>query len=150
VRFELRGRKLAMQSLRSGRQLDFASRLFLVILFTIACRPGTAHAATKVVTDDDKAGDVQLKVGDILEVRLKANPSTGTMWYVHPKSTTLLRLSGETQTAGTDPGADRPVVQVFTFEVKRKGDGILLMRYAPAKQKPTLGEEQFTLHVVIE
>jgi hypothetical protein len=39
---------------------------------------------------------------------------------------------------------------VFSFEVKRKGDGILLMRYAPPKQKPTLGEEQFTLHVVIE
>ena len=139
-----------MQSLRSGRQLDFACRLFFMILFTIACHPGMAHAATKVATDDDKGGDVQLKVGDILEVRLMANPSAGTMWSVHPKSTTLLKLGGETHTAGSEPGADRPVVQVFTFEVKRKGDGILLMRYAPAKQKPTLGEEQFTLHVVIE
>jgi predicted secreted protein len=139
-----------MWSLRSGRQLDFACRLFLLILFAIACHPGAAYAATTVATDDDKGGDVQLKVGDILEVRLKANPSAGTMWYVHPKSTTLLKLSSETQTAGTDPSADRPVVQVFVFEVKRKGDGILLMRYAPAKQKPTLGEEQFTLHVVIE
>jgi predicted secreted protein len=139
-----------MQSFRSGRQLDFACRLFLVILFTIACHPGMAHAATKVVTDEDKGGDVQLKVGDLLELRLKANPVSGTTWYVHPKSTALLKLSGETQTAGTDPGADRPIVQVFTFEVKRKGDGILLMRYAPAKQKPMLGEEEYTLHVVIE
>ncbi len=139
-----------MQSLRSGRHLDFVCRLFLVILFTIACHPGTAHAATRVVTDDDKGDDVQLKIGDILEVRLKANPSAGTMWYVHPKSTTLLKLNSETQTVGTNPGADRPIVQVFTFEVKRKGDGILLMRYAPAKQKPVLGEEERTFHVVVE
>jgi len=39
---------------------------------------------------------------------------------------------------------------VFTFEIKRKGDGILLMRYAPPKEKPQLGEEQYTLHVVID
>ena len=150
MRFELRGGKLAMQFLRAGRRLDCACRLFLVVLFTVACHTQSAYAANKVITDDDKGGDVQVKVGDLLEVHLKSNPSAGTMWYVHPKSTVLLRLSGETQTPGTDPGDPRPVVQVFTFEVKHKGDGILLMRYAPAKQKPTLGEEQFTLHVVIE
>lgn len=121
-----------------------------MVLFTIACHPQLACAATKVVTDDDKGSDVQLKAGDLLEVHLKSNPSAGYMWYVHPKSTALLRLSSETQTPGTDPGGARPVVQMFTFEVKRKGDGILLMRYAPPKQKPVLGEEQFTLHVVIE
>ena len=139
-----------MQSLRSGRQVDFACRIFLVILFTIACHAGTAHAATKVITDEDKGNDIQLKAGDLLEVRLKANPSTGTRWYVHPKSTTLLKLSAETESPGTDPAADRPMVQVFTFEVKRKGDGILLMRYAPANQKPMLGEEERTFHVVVE
>jgi predicted secreted protein len=121
-----------------------------MVLFTFACHPRSAYAATKVVTDDDKGSDVQLKVGDQLEVHLKSNPSAGYMWYVHPKSTALLRLSGETKTPGTDPGEPRPVVQVFTFEVKRKGDGILLMRYALPKQRPVLGEEQFTLHVVIE
>jgi hypothetical protein len=41
-------------------------------------------------------------------------------------------------------------VQVFTFDVKKKGDGILLMRYAPAKEKAQLGEEQYSLHVIIE
>lgn len=139
-----------MLLLQSRRQPDFACRLFLPVLLAILCLPSSSHAATKVVTDEEKGNDVQLKVGDVLELRLRANPSAGTMWYVHPKSTTLLKLSAETEAPGTEPGADRPMIQVFTFEVRRKGDGILLMRYAPAKQKPILGEEEYTLHVVID
>jgi len=138
-----------MQSLSSGRRLVFAHRLAVVFLF-VACCQHRAYAITRVFTDDDKGNDVQVRVGDFLEVHLKSNPKAGTKWFVHPKSTVLLGLSGETQARGTDPGDPRPVVQIFTFEVRRKGDGILLMRYAPAKQKPQLGEEEYTLHVVIE
>lgn len=139
-----------MQYLSLGRRLDCACRLLLVFLFAVACLPQKSHATTKVVTDLDKGNDLQVKVGDVIELRLKANPASGTQWSVHPKSTALLRLNSETETPGTEPSADRPVVQVFTFDVKRKGDGILLMRYAPQKQKPMLGEEQYTLHVVID
>ena len=139
-----------MQLFRMGRRLDFACRLFLAAAFAVAWLSSVANAETKVATDADKGNDIQVKVGDVLEVRLNANPSTGFKWYVHPKSTALLRLTGETQTAGAERAADRPQVQVLSFEIKRKGDGILLMRYAPAKQKPILGEEEYTLHVVID
>lgn len=103
-----------------------------------------------MVTDADKGSNVQIKVGDTLEVRLASNPSTGYMWYVHPKSTALLKLTGQTQTDAADPGVGRPIVQVFTFQPRRAGDVILLLRYARAWEKPVVGEEQFTLHVVIE
>jgi predicted secreted protein len=109
-----------------------------------------AFAATKVVTDADKGGDVQIKAGDVLEVRLASNPSTGYMWYVHPKSTALLKLAGQKQTESTEPGVGRPIVQVFTFQPRRTGDGILLLRYVRSWEKPALGEQQFTLHVVVE
>ena len=59
-----------------------------------------AFAATRVVTDADKGGDIQIKAGDTLEVRLSSNPSTRYMWYVHPKSTALLRLASQSQTLG--------------------------------------------------
>jgi predicted secreted protein len=139
-----------MQSTISSRIVQSVCRLFLIALFTIVCLSPKANAETKVVTDSDKGSDIQVKVGDVLEVRLNANPAAGYKWYVHPKSTALLRLTNETQTAGPEPASDRPQVQVFTFEIKKKGDGILLMRYAPAKEKPQLGEEQYSLHVVIE
>jgi inhibitor of cysteine peptidase len=103
-----------------------------------------------VVTDEDKGRDVEIKVGDTLEVRLASNPSTGYMWYVHPKSTALLKLIGQTHTDAADPGVGRPIVQVFTFQPRRASDVILLLRYARAWEKPVLGQEQFSLHVVIE
>jgi predicted secreted protein len=139
-----------MQFWNLDRRLGWASRFILIVLFTFALLPRMANAETKVATDADKGNDIQVKVGDLLEVRLNANPAAGFKWYVHPKSTALLHLTGETQAAGAEPAADRPMVQVFTFEIRKKGDGILLMRYAPAKEKPQLGEEQYSLHVIID
>jgi inhibitor of cysteine peptidase len=151
-----------MQSERSGRRFRTGQGLIHFLLLAIVFCPQRSFAETKVVTDADKGGDVQMKVGDKLEVRLKSNPSTGYMWYLHPKSTALLKLRGEKHADATDqptgqptdqstqPAVGRPILQVFTFEPRRKGDGILLLRYVRSWEKPALGEEQFTLHVVIE
>jgi predicted secreted protein len=137
-----------MQSQRSGRRFRTAQGLGLCVLLAVALTARTSCAATRLVTEDDRGGDIQIKVGDALEVHLQSNRSTGTMWYVHPKSTALLRLSGQKEIAATEPGA--PSVQVFTFQSHRKGDGILLLRNARPGQRPVLGEEEFSLHVVIE
>ena len=145
-----------MQPFRSTWRFDCVRWLSLLSLLAVFCPTQMAFAATKVVTDADKGGDVQIKAGDMLEVRLSSNPSTGYMWYVHPKSTALLRLTGQTQTKPPEPGEGQPmvmgqpIVQVFTFQPRRKGDGILLLRYVRSWEKPMLGETQFTLHVVIE
>jgi|SRR5580692_9505617 inhibitor of cysteine peptidase len=139
-----------MRSVPAVRRFDALLFLFLLVALAFAFHPQRLFAANKVVTDDDKGGDVQIKLGDTLEVRVASDPSTGYMWYVHPKSTALLKLTGQTQTKAAEPGVGRPIVQVFTFQPKRVGDGILLLRYARAWEKPALGEEQFTLHVVIE
>jgi len=139
-----------MPPLRAVRRFNALFPLFLLAVVAFAFRPQISFAATKVVTDEDKGSDVQIKVGDTLEVRLASNPSTGYMWTVHPKSTALLKLTGQTHTDATEPGVGRPIVQVFTFQPRRAGDGILLLRYARAWEKPFIGEEQFTLHVVIE
>ena len=139
-----------MQSVRSGRRADFVRWYVLLALVAVAIYPQRGFAATKVVTDDDKGGDVQLKVGDVLEVRLNSNPSTGYMWYVHPKSTTLLRLNGQTQTEATEPGVGRPIVQVFLFELRRAGDGVLRLHYLRSWEKPSPDAEQFQVNVVVE
>jgi len=120
------------------------------ILLAVACCAQMALAEKKVVTDQDKGGTIQMKLGDTLEVRLSANPSTGYMWYLHPKSTALLKLAKQTQTDPEEPGVGRPILQVFTFEPRRVGDGILLLRYVRSWEKPVLGEQQFTLNVAVE
>jgi len=109
-----------------------------------------ARAATKVVTDADNGKAVEIKMGDVLEVRLSSNPSTGYAWYLQKQSTPLLKLTGQSQTQSTQPGVGRPVVQVFEFAPRATGSGVLLLHYVRSWLNPDPNEEQFSLHVTIE
>ena len=139
-----------MQPARSWRSHFSARWLFLFALLSATLFSQAAFAATKVITDADKGGTVRLKAGETLELRLKSNPSTGYMWYVKKESTNLLKLTGQSQTEATEPGVGRPVFQVFKFEPKRLGQGVLLMHYVRSWEPPTPDDEQFDLRVNIE
>lgn len=147
-----------MQLDLSARWFDSVRWLAPLALVAIVFSSQTANAATKVVTDADKGGEVHLKVGDTLEVRLKSNPTTGYMWYVHKESMPLLKLAHQSQTDPAEQAPEnaqqqsvgRPVFQVFTFEPRRAGDGVLKLHYVRSWDKPAPDEEQFTIHVFIE
>ena len=135
---------------RMHRKSAAHSWLLLAALFLLAICPAVASAATKVVTDADKGGAVTIKMGDVLEVRLSSNPSTGYAWYLQKQSTALLKLTGQSQTQATQPGVGRPVVQVFDFAPTGKGTGVLMLHYVRSWMNPDPNEEQFSLHVTIE
>ncbi len=145
-----------MHSDRSVCRVDSVRWFFLLALLAIACLSQAAFAADKVITDADKGGEVRIKFGDRLELRLQSNPSTGYMWYVEKESTPLIKLHHQSQTevpatAEEQPGmVGRPVFQVFTFETRRRGDGVLLMHYVRSWEKPTPDDEQFKIRVIIE
>jgi inhibitor of cysteine peptidase len=139
-----------MLSVRSLRRHDSVRRLFLFVLLAVAFFSQAALAATKVITDADKGGQVHLKAGETLELRLKSNPTTGFMWYVEKESTPLLKLVHQSQTDATEPGVGRPIFQVFTFEPRRAGDGVLRLHYVRSWEKPAPDEEQFQVNVVVE
>ena len=139
-----------MKPVRPVRWVKSAGWFFLFVLLAAAFRPLTVSAATKVITDADKGGQIHLRAGEIFELRLKSNPSTGFMWYIQPKSTPLLNLVRQSQTEPTKPGVGRPIFQVFTFEAKRAGEGVLLLHYVRSWEKRTPDEEQFKLRVSVK
>lgn len=142
-----------MQIAQSARRFVSVRWLLLLALAAIACLSQSAFAATTIITGADKGGTVHLKVGDQLTLRLKSNPTTGYMWYVHPHSTPLLKLLHQAQIGPVGPSTrqslGRPGLQVFTFEARRSGEGDLLLHYVRSWEKPTPDEEQFQIHVVI-
>ncbi|MGA2833315.1 MAG: protease inhibitor I42 family protein [Terracidiphilus sp.] len=139
-----------MLTARSYRPAVSVLSILLLAMAANVCLPHRAFAATKAITDADKGGVVHLKLGDTLEVSLKSNPTTGFMWYVEKESTPLLKLHHQSQTDVTEPGEGRPVFQVFQFEPKRSGDGVLRLHYVRSWEKPTPDDEQFDIRVVIE
>lgn len=138
-----------MRPARLRLQLRFMYFLIAALAMAIAARPRIACAATLVATDADKGGSVRLKTGDILEVHLKSNPTTGYQWYVHPKSTPLMKPVGASQTQARQPGVGRPIVQVFRFQAVAVGEGVVLLHYVRPWERATADEEQFSLHVTI-
>jgi inhibitor of cysteine peptidase len=128
-----------------------------VLLVALAAAVGHSQAVSapaRVITGADQGGEVHLKIGETLELRLQSNPSTGFMWYVHPQSTSLLKLTGqsESEDAGPSEGSavGRPVVQIFRFAPRRSGDGVLLLHYVRSWEKPAPDEQQYRIHVFIE
>ncbi len=115
----------------------------------VFCAP-SASAATKTVTDKDKGATVQLKTGDMLDVQLKSNPTTGYQWSVDPKSTPLLKMTEQGQTQATQPGVGRPIFQIFKFQAIGPGSGVLLLHYIRSWEKPSADDQQFDLHVTIK
>jgi inhibitor of cysteine peptidase len=121
----------------------------LAVVLVLVIGSQAAVAATRVITDAEKGTSVQLKLGDILEVHLRSNPTTGYSWYVHPKSTQLLKLLGQSQAQSRQPGVGRPILQVFRFQAVANGDGALLLHYIRTWERQTSNEEQFEVQVSI-
>jgi predicted secreted protein len=44
----------------------------------------------------------------------------------------------------------QPIFQVFEFQAKQPGDGILLLHYVRSWDPPSPNEQQFQIHVVVE
>lgn len=143
-----------MFSDRSFSRVITVRWLFPVALAAIAYVSQAAFAADKVVTDSDKGGVIHLKAGERFEVRLKSNPTTGFMWYVEKESTPVVKLTHQSQADVGDESDDkhfgRPVYQVFKFEARRFGDGVLLLHYVRSWEKPTPEDEQFRIHVYVQ
>jgi predicted secreted protein len=121
----------------------------LVVALVFAILPQAAMASTKVITESEKGNSIQLKLGDVLEVHLRCNPTTGYSWYVHPKSTLLLKLLGQSQAQSHQPGVGRPILQVFRFQAVADGEGTLLLHYIRSWERQTTNEEQFEVQVSI-
>jgi len=65
---------------------------------------------------------------------------------LHHQSQTEVPVRVEEQ-----PGlVGRPVFQVFTFEARHGGSGVLKLHYVRSWEKPTPEDERFEIRVVIE
>ena len=146
----LRERRFIMLVARMHRKSAAHSWLLLAALFLLAICPAVARAATKVVTDADKGGTVTIKMGDVLEVRLSSNPTTGYEWSLQKQSTTLLKPTGKSQTQPPPGVLGAPIVQIFDFAPTGKGTGVLLLHYVRSWQSSDPNEQQWSLHVTIE
>jgi predicted secreted protein len=104
-------------------------RIFHYLLMGVLLVLPQLSCAASITLDDKACGTAQvLSVGDMLEVRLPGNPTTGYLWQT-ASAPSLLRQQGEPVHHSDSQRIGAGGVTSFAFSATAAGDGILELIY---------------------
>jgi len=83
---------------------------------------GTPTAAVRALTRADSGSSVQLRVGDVVAVRLAENPSTGFVWSTDSTSGDALRLVESEYLPAADGGVGGAGERSLSFRAVTAGN----------------------------
>ncbi|HWW98033.1 MAG TPA: protease inhibitor I42 family protein [Edaphobacter sp.] len=113
---------------------------------------GQAGAGGATVVTEQTHGDVSLKVGAVLEVRLEANHTTGYSWVAAPVANPVLMRQGaaryEEHASGGKAGAGG--VEVWRFKAVKAGKQGLQFEYRRPWEKGSPPAKMVTFSVTVE
>ena len=93
---------------------------------------------------------VGLEVGDILEVVLPANPSTGYLWDVGFYNQSVLKPYGEPEFSSTDTSLGAEESQKLHFEAIDEGETELVLVYRRSFEKDDVNQQTFQVDVIVK
>ena len=113
---------------------------------------GQVGAGGATVVTEQTHGDVSLRVGAVLEVRLEANHTTGYSWVFAPAVNPVLMRQGKAvyqeHVAGGTVGAGG--VEVWRFKAVKAGKQGLQFEYRRPWEKGTPPAKMVTFSVTVE
>jgi inhibitor of cysteine peptidase len=99
----------------------------------------------------DEGGDgrqIDLPLGELLEIRLAENPTTGFRWHLVANGSPACVLAGDSyEAAGRRPGQGGQ--HVWRFRAARRGEVAIELRYARAWQPEAPAGRRFGLRLRI-
>ena len=123
----------------------------LVALALIACSPNEKNTGKEVsITDQELPQSVGLEVGNILEIVLPANPSTGYSWEVGFYNSSMLKPSGEPEFIQQDASLGAEGVQKLHFEAIGAGENELVLVYRRSFEKDLPELKTFNVDVTVK
>ena len=137
------------------RRWGSALRCAALVAFLVAAHgvvAGQVGAGGATVVTEQTHGDVSLKVGAVLEVRLEANHTTGYSWVFAPAVNPVLMRQGRTvyqeHAAGSTVGAGG--VEVWRFKAMKAGRQGLQFEYRKPWEKGAPPAKIVTFSVTVE
>ncbi|MDP3786320.1 MAG: protease inhibitor I42 family protein [Candidatus Omnitrophota bacterium] len=112
-----------------------------------------AQGATKKpvkITENDKDSTVEMRVGELLEVTLIGNPSTGYMWDVASVNPNILKPIEQLEFQGDSKAIGAPGKLTLRFEATRAGKTPLKLIYHRPWEKNVEPIDTFEVTVVIK
>jgi inhibitor of cysteine peptidase len=113
---------------------------------------GQAGAGGATVVTEQTHGDVSLKVGAVLEVRLEANHTTGYSWVAAPAVNPVLMRQGPAKYEEHATGGKAGVggVEVWRFKAMKAGKQGLQFEYRRPWEKGSPPTKVVTFAVTVE
>ena len=139
-----------IMQVRSLKQLLVVVLCLCLVCLTTACREGSAAPENIYIADEaDNGQTVTMGVGDVLQVMLEENQSTGYSWSVVTNDQEVLQLSDEPayEVESDAEGAGGEVTWVF--DAIGPGTSVLRMVYAVAQETAMEPNATFELTVQV-
>ncbi|SEA24744.1 inhibitor of cysteine peptidase [Thiothrix caldifontis] len=110
------------------------------------------HKAAALITlgAADHGSTVQLTVGDLLEVVLEGNPSTGYMWTLAPDSGVLLAQQGQATFQPNSGALGSGSMMTWRFQAIAHGEMLLKLRYQRSFEPDKAPLKQFAANLTIK
>src|SRR3989338_4627528 len=94
-------------------------RLAVIILIIMSVAAFRAAKSPVKITEDNKDSTVEMRVGELLEVTLIGNPSTGYMWDVASVNPNILKPIEQLEFQGDSKAIGAPGKLTLRFEATR-------------------------------
>ena len=121
----------------------------LPIIFLAVSFSASAPVSVKL-TEKDFSQTVEISVGEILEVSLKGNPTTGYIWDVASADKGILKQVGETKFKPDRKARGSGGNIILRFEATKVGKISLKLIYHRPFQKDRLPIRTFQVKVIVK
>jgi inhibitor of cysteine peptidase len=134
------------------KNIPFGVLLVLLLSFVLAScdRPQPKSPKEVGIYWSEIDQGVGLEVGDILEVALPANPSTGYIWEVGFYNQSVLEPYGEPEFSSTSTNLGAEETQKLHFEAIGEGETELVLVYHRSFENEGVDQQTFQVDVVVE
>ena len=130
-----------------SRRINLSLALLIVIIFVITC--GMSHALTVQLTQADAGSTIKLHPGDMLEIVLQGNPTTGYAWEVQPGAEAVLTQKGVPEFKRDSALLGAGGLMTFRFDVVAVGDVPLSLIYHRAFEPGVPPLKTFAINVKV-
>jgi len=130
------------------RRISLSLALLIIAIFLIAL--GKQSGLTVQLTQADSRGTVKLHPGDILEIALPSNPTTGYTWEVKPGSEAVLKQRGEPEFKPDSNLLGSAGRLIFRFDAVAVGEAPLVIIYHRTFEPGISPLQTFSVNVIVK
>ena len=127
--------------------IRFLTAILVFILSISAC---ISDANGRTLTADNAGQTIDMNVGDIINIELEGNPSTGYTWEVAEMDKTVLKPVGDTEFETANDLVGASGVLILRFEAISTGETPLILVYQRPWEQDIPPEEKFEVRLVVK